>query len=156
MNREIQNRESPIDPWTDLDLAFDAMARHFAEPFGFAPLGGTPADQGVGVPRTDVTDTGKSYRVVAEVPGIPKEKLDIRVRGTEVEIRAESTDESEETEEQYLRRERMYASYYRALELPEPVVASQATAKVTNGVVELDLPKQEPTPSEPEVKVSVA
>jgi len=156
MTSEIQRRESIADPWTEIDRAFDSMRRRFAESFGIAPLGTFETDLGLRTPRTDVTDTGTAYKVVAEIPGIPKEKLDIRVRGTAVEIRGENTTEAEQKDEHFLHRERTYAGYYRALELPEPVVAAEAKAKVVNGLLELELPKQSPTPSEQEVKVSVA
>jgi HSP20 family protein len=155
MTSEIQKQESQADPWSDLDRAFDAMQRRFAESFGILPFGPFESEPGFRAPRTDVTDTGTAYKVVAEIPGIPKEKLDIRIRGATVEIRAEHEAEKEEKEERYLRRERTYSGYYRAFELPEPVVAADAKAKVQDGVLELELPKQTPTPSEEEVKVSV-
>jgi len=157
MSAEIQKRESRADPWTDLDRAFDEMREHL--------LGGgsrTPflAIEGVNPgwlrsPRTDVTDTGDAYRIVAEVPGIPKEQLDIRVRGTNMEIRGESSAAKEEKNAEYVHRERTYAGYYRSFDLPEPVVATEAKAKVENGLLELELPKQHPTPSNAEVKVAV-
>jgi len=155
MTSEIQKPESQANPWSDLDRAFDAMQRRFAESFGILPFGPFESEPGFRAPRTDVTDTGPTYKVVAEIPGILKEKLDIRVRGATVEIRAEHEAEKEEKEERYLRRERTYSGYYRAFELPEPVVAADAKAKVQDGVLELELPKQTPTPSEEEVKVSV-
>jgi len=155
MTSEIQPRESRADPWTEIDRAFDAMHREFAQSLGLVPFGPFEMDRTLRTPRTDVTDTGEAYKVVAEIPGIPKEKLDIRVRGTSVEIRGENETQTEEKQKQYLHRERTYAGYYRALELPEPVVASKANAKVVNGLLELELPKQTPTRAEPEVKVSV-
>jgi HSP20 family protein len=161
MTTEIQKRESRIDPWTDLDRAFDAMRQRFLDVWGVSPFGapffpfeGTAADL-YRTPRTDVTDTGTSYKVVAEIPGIPKEKLDIRVRGTSVEIRGESGSAKDEKDTGFVHRERTYTGYYRSLELPEPVVATEAKAKVENGLLELELPKQHPTPSESEVKVAV-
>jgi len=161
MTNEIQKRESLIDPWTDLDRAFDTMHQRFLDVWGISPFGAPffPFEGGQAdlfrTPRTDVTDTGTSYKVVAEIPGIPKEKLDIRVRGTNVEIRGESASHEGEKNTEFVHRERSYASYYRSLELPEPVVASEAKAKVENGLLELELPKQHPTPSESEVKVPV-
>jgi HSP20 family protein len=162
MTKEIQRKESRIEPWTDFDRAFDAMRARLAEVFGIEPFG-TPFSPGESPgaavfrpARTDVSDTGKAYRIVAEIPGIPKDKLDIRVRGSSVEIRGESAEEKEENGTEYVHRERSYAGYYRSLELPEPVVATDATAKVENGLLELELPKQTPTPSPAEVKVAVA
>jgi HSP20 family protein len=152
MSNEIQPRERPADPWTEIDRAFDAMARRFAQSFGVVPF---ETELGLRAPRMDVTDAGTAYKVVAEIPGIPKEKLDIRVRGTSVEIRGEHGAETEEKGEHYLQRERTYAGYYRAFELPEPVVGSEAKATVADGVLELELPKQNPSPSENEVKIAV-
>lgn len=155
MTREIQERKHAADPWTEIDRAFDAMRRDFAEAFGIIPFGSVEPGRALLTPRTDVTDTGKAYRLVAEIPGIPKEKLDIRVHGATVEIRGEHEATTEEAGEQYLRRERAYSGYYRAFELPDPVVAADAKAKVVNGVLELELPKQHPTLSEKEVHVPV-
>jgi len=157
MTNELASKEPSADLWTELDRAFQEMGARLFDPLGLSPLATAVRSDGAlfRPARTDVTDTGASYRVVAEVPGIPKEKLDIRVRGSVVEIRAENESETEEKEERYLRRERTYAGYYRALELPEPVVASDAKAQVVNGLLELELPKQHPTASEEEVRVSV-
>ena len=155
MTHEIQTRESSPDPWTDFDRAFDAVQRRVAESFGLLPVGPAETEPMLRAPRMDVADLGTAYKVVAETPGIPKEKLDIRVRGSAVEIRAEQETSTEAKDERYLRRERTYSGYYRALELPEPVVGSDAKASVADGVLELELPKQHPTPEETEVKVSV-
>jgi HSP20 family protein len=114
-----------------------------------------PVNGGVRPARTDIVDTGSSYKVTAEVPGIPKEKLEIRVHGNSVEIRSEDDRKVEEPRGEYLHRERTYQGFYRAVELPEPVVAEKATAKVVDGVLELELPKQKPTPSPAEVRVPV-
>jgi HSP20 family molecular chaperone IbpA len=157
MTKEIQKKERQPDVFGDIDRAFAVMSSRFFEPFGFGLP--TPALRSDGVlfrpARTDVEDTGTSYRIVAEIPGIPKEKLDIRVRGTTVEIRGEASDEKETKGASYVHRERSYQGYYRTVELPEPVVATDAKAKVDNGLLELELPKQRPTPSPDEVKVRV-
>ncbi len=161
MTREIQKKETATDPWTDLDRVFDAMRDRLGEiwdlrPFGqpFAPI--ERFDSGFfRAARTDVTDTGAAYKIVAEVPGIPKDKLDIRIRGSSIEIRGESAASEEKKDAEYIHRERTYAGYFRRLELPEPVVATEAKAKVENGLLELELPKQHPTPSNAEVKIAV-
>jgi HSP20 family protein len=161
MTREIQKREKETDPWADLDRAFDEMRDRLFDVWDIRPFGHTFAPIAVREggffrsARTDVTDTGKSYKIVAEIPGIPKDRLDIRVRGTNVEIRGESVSAKEEKEAQFVHRERAYAGYYRSLELPEPVIATEAKAKVENGLLELELPKRNPTPSSAEVKIAV-
>ena len=76
--------------------------------------------------------------------------------GSVVEIRGEQVEEKAEDGAGFVHRERRSAGFYRGLELPEPVVASDAKAKLENGVLELELPKQHPTPASPEVRVRVA
>lgn len=155
MTSEIDTKHNEEEPWADWDSAVNALRQRFAEAFGILPSGTLDWADVPRVPRTDVTDTGTSFKVRAEIPGIPKEKLDIRIRGPTVEIRAENGTETEKKAEQVLHRERTYSGYYRALEFSEPVVAADAKATVVDGVLELDLPKQNPTPSPEEVKVSV-
>ncbi len=163
MTVEIKKVETAADPWTDFENAIDATRAELFRTFGLEPFAAlfppsetTSAPNYLRAPRVDVTDTGAAYRIVADVPGIPKEQLDIRVRGTSVEIRGENAQETEEKKKEYVHRERTYAGFYRHLEMPEPVVGTDAKAKVANGVLELELPKVTPTPSADEVKVAVA
>ncbi len=162
MTTEIQTRTSRASPWSDLDRMLDELHEQFLEPFGLLPFGATRlATAGSSLPpvfrpaRTDVIDAGETYKIVAELPGVPKENVDIRVRGNSVEIRGESTQETTKDTPSVLHRERSYAGYYRSLDLPEAVVAKNAKARVENGVLELELPKETPTPAPSEVKVAV-
>jgi HSP20 family molecular chaperone IbpA len=143
----------------DLERLLASVRGRFLNAFGLRPWTFVEFDQGTPVlraARADIVDTGKSYKVVAEIPGIPKDRLDIRVRGTSVQIRAEQPDAKETPEAEFLYRERSLTGFYRDFELPEPVVASAATAKFENGLLELDLPKEHPTSEPVEVKVPVA
>lgn len=160
MTKELANKESASEAPTEIDRVFRDLHHGFLDAFGFEPFGWSPyrevRDGGLfRAARTDVSDTGKAYRIVAEVPGIPKEKLEIRVRGTNVEIRGEQSTSEEKEEADYVHRERRYSGYYRTLELPEPVVADKAKARVENGLLELELPKLHPSPSNAEVRIAV-
>jgi HSP20 family protein len=161
MTKEIQKPETKTETWSDFDRAFDEIRTRVFDAFGFPAFGPGPFGRferelaGFRPARTDVSDTGTSYKIVAEVPGIPKENLDIRVRGTSVEILGEVAKESSENAADLVHRERSYAGFYRSLELPEEVVAAEAKAKVEHGLLELELPKRTPTPAAAEVKVRV-
>jgi len=162
MSTELKQRETASDPWTDLDRLCASIDGRLVGGWELGPFGPmfvarvSGAEPALRPARTDVTDTGAAYKVIAEVPGIPKERLDIRVRGTSVEIRGEHSSSEETKESEFVHRERTYAGYYRHLEFPEAVVAAEAKAKVENGVLELELPKEHPTPADTEVKVAVA
>ncbi|MCI4350173.1 MAG: Hsp20/alpha crystallin family protein [Thermoplasmata archaeon] len=147
------------DDASDLDRLFASVRGRFLNAFGLRPWTFVEYDDGtpfLRAARADIVDTGKSYQVVAEIPGIPKDRLDIRVKGTSVQIRAEQAEAKESKETEFLHRERTFQGFYRDFELPEPVIASAATAKFENGLLELDLPKEHPTSDPVEVKVPVA
>jgi HSP20 family protein len=157
MTHEIEQKESAAERTSEVDRWYRDRRAGLWDVVADAPF--VAGEFGFGSPiraaRTDVSDTGTAFKIVAEVPGIPKEKIEIRVRGATVEIRGEhATDEKSAGE--FVHRERRFAGYYRALELPEPVVAAEAKATVENGVLELDLPKLHPGPSNDEVRVPVA
>jgi HSP20 family protein len=162
MTNEIENPDPRATKWNDLDLVVEDLRQRFWDAFGLPQFGlafrsGESAEPETALrpARTDVTDTGAAYRIVAEVPGIPKEQLDVRVRGASVEIRGEHAKQAEKNGEATVYRERAYSGYYRRVELPEPVIATDAKAKIENGVLELELPKQHPSPTPSEVKVAV-
>ncbi len=154
MTNEITTEEN-VYPWNEIDRAFEAVRRQV---FGASGVPSPALGSGSGylrTARTDIEETDSTYRLHLEVPGIPKENLAITVRGNEVEVRGDFASQSETKEPEYVHRERTYAGFYRALELPEPVLASKATATVVNGVLTLELPKEHPEPNPTEVKVPV-
>jgi HSP20 family protein len=155
MTTEIMNRPAS-DLWSQIDRAFDDLHYHFLDAFGGAPArlfrGEMPDARAA---RVDVVDTGTSYRILAEVPGIPKENLELKVRGSTVEIRGQFEQAKESNDTEYLHRERFYNGFYRRLDLPEEVVGTEAKAKMNHGLLELELPKVHPAPEAGEVKIAI-
>lgn len=144
----------------DFDQAFEALWNRATTALGLLPLEGafvpsTPYGRLFRTAPTDVVDNGTAYQIRADVPGLSKDQIDIRVTGNLVEISGENKSERNQTSPGYLQRERVFTSFHRAFELPEPVVADHAKAQVLNGVLELELPKQKPTPAPTETKVKV-
>jgi len=93
-------------------------------------------------PLIDLVDEGDRFRIVAEIPGVDKEDLDVRIFEDSVVIRAEKKLGKEEKGKNYYVRERGYTSYYRSIALPEPVVPEKAAASYRNGVLEIVVPKK--------------
>lgn len=100
---------------------------------------------GSGTPlRVDVSETEKEYRVVAEMPGVRKEDINVSINGNEVAISAEVKNEKEAKDgEKTLRTERYYGKVYRAFTLEHPIDEAKAEARYADGVLELTLPKSE-------------
>ncbi len=147
---------SAPDWFAEMDRWFDDLRTEFEHRFWgpLAPFGaeGGPAPR---QPLVDLADNGREYVLTAELPGVKREDLDIRVTPDGVEIAAESNQEREENGKDYAYRERSYASFRRALPIPEEVLPGQVEAKLTDGVLEVRLPKKDPTPKREPVKVRV-
>lgn len=92
--------------------------------------------------RLDLKETEKAYTIHAEIPGVKKQDIDVSIDGNVVSIRAEVRREKEEKGENMLRSERYYGAMARSFTLPMDVDEKGATAKYTDGVLELMLPKK--------------
>ena len=93
-----------------------------------------------GWPRMQIADTGDALRVVAEVPGMKPEDLQISLEGDALTIRGERRADVPEGY-QARRKERSAMRFARTLALPASVEADDVTAKLSNGMLELTLPK---------------
>ncbi len=96
-------------------------------------------------PFADLIDAGSEYRARVEVPGIPKEKLNISVTPKEIKIEGEAESNFDEKKEGFVRRERTYSKVRRELAFPEDVIAEKAEATVKDGVLEVRVPKKVPS-----------
>jgi HSP20 family protein len=92
--------------------------------------------------RLDLKETDKAYLVHAEIPGVKKEDIEVSIDGNLVTIRAEVKREKEEKGETMLRTERYYGAMTRSFTLTTDVDEKAASAKYTDGVLELTLPKK--------------
>lgn len=91
--------------------------------------------------KIDVRDKGDSFMVHAELPGVKKEDIHVQVDGSTVSISAERKQEREVKEgERVLRTERSFGKVSRSFDLGMPLDEGRATAKFTDGVLELTLP----------------
>lgn len=108
-------------------------------------------------PSADIIDTGAEIKVVVELPGMVKEDITINATSDTIEISAESKTEKEEKEGEgeYVYRERGYASFKRVLTLPAEVIPEKTEATFSNGVLEVVMPKKEPTPAEKKVNIAI-
>lgn len=104
----------------------------------------------------DVVDEGNQLRVKMNVPGVKKNEISLNVTDNSLEVSAEHKEESSEEEKKnYLRKERSEVSYYRTHPLPENGVSGKVKTKMTDGVLEVILPKTKPTPKPKKRSVTV-
>jgi HSP20 family protein len=94
--------------------------------------------------RIDLAERNGAYQVRAEIPGVRKEDIDVRIEGNLVTISAEMKKawEEESKEGRVLRSERQYGHASRSFTLGSAVDESKADARYENGILELTLPKK--------------
>ena len=109
--------------------------------------GAAPAERAPQI-RIDLNETDANYTIKAEIPGVQKEDIDVRIEGNQVTISAEVKKESEEKKAgRVLRSERHYGYSGRSFTLASAVDEAKANAKYQDGVLELTLPKKTTTSS---------
>jgi HSP20 family protein len=94
--------------------------------------------------RVDVTENDGAYTVKADIPGVKKEDINVRVDGNVVQIDAEAKSEKEErgNGDKVLRSERYYGTISRTFSLAQDVDGDKVDAKYADGVLTLQLPKK--------------
>ncbi len=98
--------------------------------------------------KLDLSETDAQYTVKAEIPGVKKEDIDVRIDGNRITIGAELKKESEEKKDgRVLRSERQYGYASRSFTLASAVDEAKSAAKYQDGVLELTLPKTTSTAS---------
>jgi HSP20 family protein len=108
-------------------------------------MGNMPEAPGV---KIDVKEQEKAFVVHAEMPGIRKEDIHVVIDGPTVSISAERKQEKEVKDgERVLRTERYFGKVSRSFQLGQDIDDGAASAKFTDGVLELTLPKKAATQS---------
>ncbi|MDX5409053.1 MAG: Hsp20/alpha crystallin family protein [Thauera sp.] len=134
MSSNITRRTDPLE---------DFFRGFFVRPVDFG--GGTVANVGAEAPqmRVDVKETAAGYEVHAELPGMKKEDIHVHIDGPVVSISAERKQEKEVKEgEKVLRTERYFGKVSRSFQLGQEIDEAKASAKFSDGVLELVLPRK--------------
>jgi HSP20 family protein len=151
-DRDIAKR--PYDIWTNLDRIFEQFRSSVDDLFWPFRHRVAPSVDGR-IPLTDIADLGDKYEAEMELPGIPKEAINIEVRANNVEISAKHEESREDQNKNWLRRERSTMSFYRNFELPEEIKTDAVEAELKNGMLKIILPKVKPKPVQKATKVKV-
>ena len=138
--------------WTDIDRSIETLRKDMEKAFSSFP---SISMSKLPEASCDIIDEGNQFRVKMDVPGIQKKDIKLNVTDNSLEVSAEHKEESEEKKKNYLRKERSHVSYYRTLPLSESIVSGKVKAKLTDGVLDISLPKSKPTKTQKKKPVSV-
>ena len=132
-----------------IDELFDEMQKSFEDmmvPF-FSETGWPYLEYSRGelgkIPYADIEETDAAYIVTADMPGIQKENIDVKLTDDNtLEISGKSSTQKKETKGKLIREERSKTDFFRRFVLEHEVKADSVDAKVENGVLTITLPKK--------------
>jgi len=133
------------NPFEELERIFERMSRQLDETShrmgSRGPIGRLSSESGS--MAIDLVEHDGEFVATVDLPGFEREDVDLRVSDHTLHLEAEHDEATEESEEDYLRRERRHQSVQRSVRLPEEVDKEAVTARMKNGVLTVRLPKAE-------------
>src|SRR5262245_7501366 len=106
-------------------------------------------------PPVDIFERQDNLVIRAEVPGIQKEDMDVRIENGVLTLHGERREEKDVKDVSTHLMERVYGSFTRSFSLPTTVDAAKVSAAYKDGVLEVTVPKVETAkPKRIEIKVA--
>lgn len=144
-----------FDPFRELASMQDRINRIFGDAYT-RRFDDDLTQRGEWFPPVDIYENAAQEIVLkAELPGISREDIDLRVENNTLTLRGERKRETEVKQEQFHRIERSYGTFTRSFSLPTRVDTEQVRAEFKDGVLTITLPvKTEAKPRQIEVAVN--
>ena len=133
----IDMRDEFLKP---LDQVFDQMLTqqfpNFAEQTGIDFLKGA-------YPKCNIIDTTEDVQVIAEIPGLTKDDVNIKVESGVMTISGKQSAIDKDPEVKYIRRELKHSSFKRSFELGDTLDPTKISAEFENGILTISILKRE-------------
>lgn len=130
------------EPWSLINLLhrdIDQMAGHR---FGFSGADNDASSVADWVPAVDIIEEKDRFVLRADVPGVNPDDIDVNMENGMLTVSGSRQDETTEETQGMRRVERVSGKFYRRFSLPDTANAEQISAKSTNGILEVSIPKQ--------------
>ena len=127
------------EPWTVVNRLHQSLDQFFNETLSSPEASSSPSV--AWVPRVDIHEEKDRFVVLADVPGVEPKDIDITAEKGVLTVRGERRAEKRVTDNGYERIERVAGTFLRRFTLPEGANTESITAKQTNGVLEVTIPK---------------
>jgi HSP20 family protein len=145
-----------FDPFREMSQMQDRINRIFGDAYTRRFDNDDLTQRGEWFPPVDIYENANQEVVLkAELPGIAREDIDLRVENNTLTLRGERKRDGQVKDEQYHRVERSYGAFTRSFSLPNRIDTEKVRAEFKDGVLSIVLPvKAEAKPRQIEVAVS--
>jgi HSP20 family protein len=131
-----------FEPWSLMNL----LQRDFEQLAGRRFTGANADDNGNSVadyvPAVDVVEENDRFVLRADLPGVDPKNITISMENGALSLTGERRSETSENANGLHRIERLSGKFYRRFSLPESADAENITAKSSNGILEVAIPKK--------------
>ena len=132
-----------------------AMSNRFNRQVNDSYLPRTEDAFGAWAPPVDILERQDHLVIRAEVPGVQKDDMDVRIEDGVLTLHGERKEEKEAKDVNTHLVERVYGSFTRSFSLPTTVDPTKVSAVYKDGVLEVTVPKVETAkPKRGEIKVA--
>jgi HSP20 family protein len=90
----------------------------------------------------DLSETDKEVKVKIDIPGYDPENINVDIDGNVLTVSGEMSEEKEEKDEKFYRKERSSGHFSRSITLPNYIEAEKAECDAKNGSLEITVPKK--------------
>lgn len=94
-------------------------------------------------PAVDIKEETNQFIIQADIPGVKPDEIDISMENGVITIKGEKNTDAAMNKAGYKRVERIAGSFYRRFALPDTANSEAITAKSSNGVLMIHIPKRE-------------
>lgn len=127
------------EPWSLFDLMQRDMTPFMRRTGVLSEADNTAADW---VPAVDIIEEKDRFVLKADVPGVDPADIEVSMDAGVLSVSGERHSETSEESEGLKRTERVSGKFYRRFMLPETADADRISAKSSNGILEVTIPKQ--------------
>jgi HSP20 family protein len=110
------------------------------------PPSSEPLPDPVWAPRTDISKGPDAYLICLDLPGVPKDNVELKLEGNRLIIQGERSEHIRQTGHQRIRVECQRGAFRRVLRLPEDANAQAIEATYEHGVLYITVPLADPRP----------
>ena len=95
------------------------------------------------IPRVNTREGENSFYIEVDLPGVKKEDISIDIQNNILTITGERNNKKEVNEKEYYKRETSFGKFQRSFTLPKNVDSENIKASMSDGVLEITIPKLE-------------
>lgn len=152
----MNNNITRWNPFREMAAMQNAMDRLFEDTW----RGNWPTSvrwAGFESPALDIHENDKAYTVVAPLPGVNPDQINVKLQNGVLTISGEIGEPEVKDDAKVVVQERYYGKFSRSVTLPQLVDSDKVEATYDNGVLTLNLPKSpEAQPKQISIKTNKA